>query len=159
VYVLSLMGAGITYGWVVYDGIVTHHWMHPFTLHPVFAYVIAAFLAWRHRRRRGMLQLTAAVIAVLGVGGIGLFLTYYTPTAPTRTKAVTILFVPLVQMFAMGGLAVWLEFCRHAQRAKNTEATATSDRPNVVGNDANTTAESGKPADTSEASAPASLPS
>jgi drug/metabolite transporter (DMT)-like permease len=112
IYLLSLFGAALTYGWVVYDGIVTHHWMHPFTLHPVFAYVIAAFLAWRHRRRRSVLQITAVAVLLMGGVGITLFLRYYTPEAPNRTKALTIMFVPLAQMFLMGGLAALFEFWR-----------------------------------------------
>ncbi|HMP00975.1 MAG TPA: hypothetical protein PKC45_00620, partial [Gemmatales bacterium] len=99
VYVLSGLAAAVTYGWVVYDGIVTKHWMHPFTLHPVFAYAIAGFLGWRHRRRRGHLMILAGVLVAVGGVGLALILTYYTPDAANRVKLMTIMFVPLAQMF------------------------------------------------------------
>lgn len=124
VYLLSLVGAAVTYGWVVYDGIVTRHWMHPFTLHPIFAYAIAAFLAWRHRRRRGVLQITAAAVLVMGLVGVTLFLLYYTPEAHNRTKALIIMFVPLTQMFLMGGLAVLFELWRRPKAQGESDPAA-----------------------------------
>jgi len=115
-YALAFVGAAVTYGMMVIDAGHTRDWIHVVTLTPLFPYLVAAGLAYRHRHRRGRSALVTGLIVFSAAVGWPLFWLYYLPAnvAP-QTKVLTKIVLPVCQGLFVVVFGVLMEVTRRDQ--------------------------------------------
>ncbi len=118
--VILAVGLLTTYGVIVYDAVVTAHYLHVFTLTPLIPYMLGAIFVYRQRCRVWPLRILVGLSLLLTVFGLSLFLVLYTPEGATVLKARVILLVPVAQSAVIGLFGAWCEWQYRSPRKPTT---------------------------------------